>query len=146
MPKSKETIVCAEYDTLVAGIEEARQRVKDAGAAAVGALFKVFFAEYPDVKAVGWTQYTPHFNDGDACVFGVGELCLSTKDVDFSEVTDMYDEEESGFQDSYSVKGPLKNALGRLSLDPDILEAAFGDHALVIATPAGFHVSEYSHD
>lgn len=27
----------------------------------------------PHVKAVKWAQYTPYFNDGDACVFGIGE-------------------------------------------------------------------------
>lgn len=35
--------------------------------------FRNFFAKYPMVEKVSWTQYTPYFNDGDACVFGVNE-------------------------------------------------------------------------
>lgn len=29
------------------------------------------------VLGVGWTQYTPYFNDGDPCVFGVGDLSIA---------------------------------------------------------------------
>lgn len=146
----KETIECAEYDSLVTGIEEAKKRVQEAGKTAVAALFKAFFAEYPEVKAVGWTQYTPYFNDGDPCVFSVGEPYLSTKDADFSEVASLYDDDDGGhgFEEGYALKGKLKTACSRIeaSMTSEIFEAAFGDHALVIATPAGFHVSEYSHE
>jgi hypothetical protein len=27
------------------------------------------FQKYPDLVKVGWTQYAPHFNDGDPCEF-----------------------------------------------------------------------------
>jgi hypothetical protein len=148
MGNKKETIECAEYDSLVNGIEAAKAKVAEAGKAAVGALFKSFFAEYPSVKAVGWTQYTPYFNDGEACNFGLRELYLSTKEADFSEVASLYDEEEYGFKDSCSLKGSLGKALRRLeaSMNSEVFEAAFGDHVLVVATPEGFHVGEYSHD
>lgn len=33
-----------------------------------------FFNTYPDVAAIRWRQYTPHFNDGDTCEFSVHEL------------------------------------------------------------------------
>jgi len=33
---------------------------------------KEFFNETP-VQAVIWTQYTPYFNDGEECVFGVND-------------------------------------------------------------------------
>lgn len=151
MAKKSETIKCDEYDRLVVGIEAAKEQVKVAGKTAVASLFKAFFEEYPQVKAVGWKQYTPHFNDGDPCTFSVHEPYLTTKDGDFSEVSSFYeDDDESGygFKDEYSLKGPLKTALGRIgaSMDSDIFESAFGDHVLVIATPAGFHVNEYNHD
>lgn len=32
---------------------------------------KVIFDQYPDLESFSWTQYTPHFNDGDECVFAV---------------------------------------------------------------------------
>ena len=30
-----------------------------------------FFKNYPEVLVICWTQYTPYFNDGDTCEFGV---------------------------------------------------------------------------
>jgi hypothetical protein len=35
------------------------------------AMFTELFAEAPTLKSFGWTQYTPYFNDGDTCEFGV---------------------------------------------------------------------------
>jgi hypothetical protein len=35
------------------------------------AMFTELFAEAPNLKSFGWTQYTPYFNDGDSCEFGV---------------------------------------------------------------------------
>ena len=29
--------------------------------------------EFPEVEAVRWTQYSPYFNDGDVCEFGVND-------------------------------------------------------------------------
>ena len=34
---------------------------------------KQFFDINPGIKAVIWAQYTPYFNDGDPCEFGVNE-------------------------------------------------------------------------
>lgn len=43
------------------------------------------------IKSVGWTQYTPYFNDGDECVFSahnddVGSFILNGEQVDDSGV------------------------------------------------------------
>lgn len=32
--------------------------------------------EHPEVESIRWEQYTPYFNDGDACEFGFGELSV----------------------------------------------------------------------
>ncbi len=34
-------------------------------------MFKTIFEQAPKLKSFGWTQYTPYFNDGDTCEFGV---------------------------------------------------------------------------
>ena len=39
--------------------------------------FKEFFKKVPEVKVIKWAQYTPYFNDGDACIFGVNEPTYS---------------------------------------------------------------------
>jgi len=36
--------------------------------------FQEFFTANPEFKSVFWTQYTPHFNDGDECFFSVNEV------------------------------------------------------------------------
>jgi hypothetical protein len=141
---------CDEYDTLVIGMEEARRRVAEAGKRAVGALFKKLFVDYPTVQAIGWTQYTPHFNDGDPCVFSMGEFYVSSKEgMDWSQVSRLYDAEEShGFSGSCGATGANKAAakwIERVALD-DIFETAFGDGVMVIATRDGFHINEYDHD
>ena len=33
-----------------------------------------FMNSHSNIKAIGWTQYTPYFNDGDECIFRVGDL------------------------------------------------------------------------
>ena len=33
-----------------------------------------FFKDFPEILSVYWTQYAPHFNDGDACEFSVGDV------------------------------------------------------------------------
>lgn len=48
----------------------------------------------PNVIEFGWTQYTPHFNDGDVCEFSVGEPWIRT--VDDEDVDDIYDLEVRG--------------------------------------------------
>lgn len=48
-----------EYDDLV----------KAKGEKIVRAAIKEFFEIHPEIVALRWKQYTPYFNDGDACVF-----------------------------------------------------------------------------
>jgi hypothetical protein len=48
--------------------------------------FKTFFADWfaahPEFVAVRCTQYTPYFNDGAACVFGVDDAYVQLSDDD----------------------------------------------------------------
>lgn len=148
------TIEIPGYSELVAMMEAAKQRVKDEGAKACSALFKTFFSKNPEVTAVGWQQYTPYFNDGDACEFSVREFHVCTRTgLDFESIGGLSDEDDEGpiFRDRDGLGddvGALKASIGWLAraADDDIFEASFGDHAMVIATPAGFHVNSYSHD
>ena len=55
--------------------------------------FDALFIEYPEIGKIEWTQYTPYFNDGDPCVFGVGELAFTLEN----------DKNESGFIGEGSV-------------------------------------------
>lgn len=64
---------------------QAQEGIKDA--------FKQFFIAFPQVKTIVWSQYTPYFNDGDECVFSVGEQIFSPAPHD-TDASRPYDFEE----------------------------------------------------
>lgn len=143
-----------EYDALLTHVENAKKEVQAKARTAVGALFKAFFAANEGITAIRWTQYTPYFNDGEPCEFSTNEPYACTKKgAKFSQIDDDEDvheeEDDDLFQDAYDLRdGPTKEALRSIgrAFDNDIFLAAFGDHAQIIATREGFHVTEYSHD
>jgi hypothetical protein len=107
-------------------------------------IFKELFVAYPNVKAIGWTQYTPYFNDGEPCVFSVNDLyvCDETCNIDSYDIYS-WNEIWRGGDDKYpliaEVAGILQNA-------EDILLMMFGDHVKIIATSEGLTVEEYDHE
>ena len=62
--------------------------------------FRDFFETYDNVvENIFWTQYTPYFNDGDACEFSVHDVYLSLKDEndeddDYDEGSTLYSQED----------------------------------------------------
>lgn len=66
-----------KFTKLVEISVEAKRRVKEEAMKAMNAPFQAFFSSHPDVKAIEWTQYTPGFNDGDPCQFGVRDLVFT---------------------------------------------------------------------
>lgn len=129
------------------------------------------FKENPSLLAIEWTQFTPYFNDGDACIFGVQEVGFYIKGPNFDEkdlkklsYNHYQDEDNLGddldksviIVDGYSVKreenieGDLAQTLHNfyeiLYGMSDVLETTFGDHVHVIVKPKGVDVEEYDHD
>lgn len=119
------------------------------------------------IVSFGWQQYTPYFNDGDACVFGISEPWFRT--VDDDEDVDRYALEIDGHaslgarfwdgkasryvnvdRDAETVACrerclDLAHAIGSSAFN-DVLLAAFGDHAEVELTRDGITVDTYSHE
>lgn len=121
---------------LSASIQKARDQVRKAGGEAFYEEFKPLFEKYPEVETVSWTQYTPYFNDGDTCEFGVHEINVNG-------------------EDSWSLeyhKNPLHIAAKEFekihrSVDSDLFLAAFGDHVEIIISRDGkVAVDEYDHE
>jgi hypothetical protein len=130
----------------------------------------------PTMKAFGWTQYTPYFNDGDPCVFSVGTswfLTVEDPDLDDVEDTDTYEvdygehptlgkrdyEYHGSWPDRQRVDlgytGPDEARYDRVralsaaingGAFEDVLLEAFGDHASVRVTAQGITVDTYEHD
>ena len=107
------------------------------GETAIKDLLKGWFSEHPDTYGVKWAQYTPYFNDGDPCEFGVrGVYAFSSKEEFDAE--DMLEEGE-GIYGEGTLESILESA-------DDVLRAAFGDHAVVSATREAVTVEEYDHE
>lgn len=131
------------------------------------------FEEFPELKAFAWDQYTPYFNDGEACEFRVY--------ADYMDITDLNDNvfeqinaplNPDGTLRSYYMEkyGTLEKIVeewntGELdtpvwayyaqhracsivtALDEDVLLALFGDHAQVVVSRDGIEVEDRSdHD
>ena len=120
------------------------------GKQAIADAFKSFFDKFPNVEAVRWTQYTPHFNDGDECVFDRHSFDLKgefTEELISAEHTD-----DDGFYDCWDVNkktelGKAARALNESFDDTnDVFKVAFGDGVRVTATRKGFTVEDYDHD
>lgn len=49
--------------------------------------FKPFLDKHPVVGGFAWVQYTPYFNDGEPCEFGVHDLsALTQEDIDNNDI------------------------------------------------------------
>ncbi|WP_212841123.1 hypothetical protein [Catellatospora sp. IY07-71] len=123
------------------------------------------------VVEFGWKQYTPYFNDGEACVFDAwGFWVRTTADDADAGVEDLgvgeYDEPhptlggpwldrgqypytehpyEGDDPERYGRARALADAVGSGAFD-DVLLEAFGDHATVRVRRTGITVEFYDHD
>lgn len=111
------------------------------------------FAKYPELEYFTWVQYTPHFNDGDPCVFR-GPFSFETVKVAGKEALREWEIHE-GFTNwrGEIIEGSNEDLLhisndieSILDLPDDVWLTLFGDHAEVKATRDGFTVEEFSHD
>lgn len=151
-----------------------KKEMQENGETALKEVFSEFFEKHPEVMAIVWTQFTPYFNDGDACTFSVHEPSFKI-DLDHIEKLDekvkknlfRHDDEDEYRNDPYNVyESCYYSAIYSLKQKTDdqnsfiqdaklveeafgleeIFEGVFGDHVKVIATRKGFEIEEYRHD
>ena len=150
----------------------AREAMKTHGQTALKTAFAEFFDACPEIKAIVWTQYTPYFNDGESCEFGVNDPEFKA----FGQMDEDEDEDDFGYQYGDSCylsnlefkrdgrtwrKPPIPpqtltereaaivkaaREIKSIFSEDDLFETVFGDHVIVRATRAGFEIEEYSHD
>ncbi len=116
------------------------------GRKAVVDAFTEFFKSHPEVEAVRWTQYTPHFNDGDACEFSRNEFYVSGANLPLKK--DASSDYGDDFYSDYDLSVKMVGSLEKTFRDTDdLFIAAFGDGVQVTVTPDGkFEVEDYDHD
>ena len=130
----------------------AQKRMQDEGKVALEEALAEVFTAHPKLHAIRWTQYTPYFNDGEACVFGVNSPYIK-----FDGLAEDAGDYEDGFEycgtyrDDERPKGFVsagKDVLAVFNSIPDeLMLGVFEDHVQVTATREGtFIVEEHSHD
>jgi len=136
-----------------AALDDAITDVKKQGIKAGVEYFAPLFEKYPELKSFSWEQYTPYFDDGDTCTFGV-------HDVSQINGVDEYGEDDEGTTWDTLVssgwgkdedKGPLYPAYEEAQeylnkLGDEACEALFGDHVRVVVYPDKIETEEVSHD
>lgn len=146
------------YDAIVL---EYKKNIGEFGKDLFSQIAKNIFEKNLNLNSFGWTQYTPYFNDGDVCTFGVNyEWSLYINDNDV--VLDIYDKErwlEQGYsyapdfanygfttmQELVSAVEDVHNVLDLFSEND--LKMIFGDHAQIMVYVDGqISVEHYNHD
>lgn len=155
--------ILEKITTEIAKIEEKKAELLKELSKDFGQIFKTAFENSNGkVTSFGWTQYSPHFNDGDECVFGVNSD-YTYINGEHEDDTDLLD-----WRISYYLEGDKKYA-NLLTENPELdidlykslqefkkvlnavpeefLESLFGNHKKVTVYADGKTESEYyDHD
>jgi len=151
-------------------LKQARKEIAELGAKEGGEAIREAFApafEPPtNLTKIVWTQYTPFFNDGEACEFSAHEpeLYRGGTGDDTEESSDIYGLiDREGRRHNPDYQDYLKRKRAELEakfganavttvidlwskLDDDILLAVFGDHKEITITKDGVTVEEHEHE
>ena len=129
-------------------------------------LTKELFQTFPELKSIGWKQYTPYFNDGDTCTFSANTDCISINGeyvddsnwVSETNITNYgnWNRDKKVYEgrtevpnldyDSELVKGCDEISEFLRNFENDFYITRFGDHAQITVTKDGVDVDEYDHD
>lgn len=95
-----------EHSTLQEQINALNKQMQEISKELMKEAFRDFFEKYQSVvDNVYWTQYTPHFNDGEACEFGVNDVFILLKDDE--EACDYEGSNISDKKDIANLKGTI---------------------------------------
>lgn len=137
---------------------EYEAKMKKEGEKALKDHLNKFLDEHPEIEALRWEQYTPHFNDGDACLFSMNDISVqlasnavgATSD---EKTTDDDDDDDGNFIESYELDkkhSKIAEAVEELHSEleevEDILQEVLGDHSRITVTRDKIDVEEYDHD
>jgi hypothetical protein len=147
--------------TMIENLNKAREayeaQLKGLGKQAKNAVVEFLAPHIPAGCELYWTQYTPYFNDGEACTFSVNEPKLRKIEENNDDSDRGVDVSKWGIE-SYGkqlwaplIEGVTKKALNDLrkaweELPEDLLLKAFGDHTEVtINADCEYTDNEYNH-
>ena len=138
-------------------VEEKRKIYVEEGKKIIREGFREFMEANPTIRAFKWEQYTPYFNDGDACYFSEPSFLIEDIPDDWGDREDgwvsAYDYEYGCREDenvnfSKTLYKNMEDLSGLLCSNEDILEHLFGDHVQVTYSRGSdeVEVEDYNHD
>lgn len=133
------------------------EKAKKIGKPAFVELATPLFECCPELEAIVWTQYTPHFNDGGACTFSINlyDGFYSKKAVEEAgEDFDYDDGDIDGYgNDAHKLTAAQKKVFKSFedfltgTIGEDLAERVFGDGVKVTLWRDGkIDVDDYDHD
>lgn len=129
--------------------EETDAVSKKYGREIIKARLKKYKEILPSIVALRWEQFTPYFNDGDACVFRVHAPSFKLSDRSIDSAVE--DEEE--FLDAWDLKynNLITEDVARKlesveELPAELYLDSFNDHVRVTYDFDSFTVDEYEHE
>jgi hypothetical protein len=135
---------------LAAARDEYKAKIKEAGKAAIEEAAKSVFEAHAEINRIEWTQYTPYFNDGDPCVFRVGDVYFCGNAVDGPRRADEREDLLSvatGYGDKRKVLlAAADDFETTIHHNKDLLESTLDEGKVVITREGGLTVEEYDHD
>jgi len=134
------------YDSARKSLEATKAKMKEAASNFFNEQAKSVFAAHPNLEAIRVAAYTPYFNDGDTCEYGIND--------GYIKFAGWENAGEGGFDYIYSrgeypdgVKEAEKAASELIkSVTEDDFKTLFGDHVQVTITRDGVETEEYKHD
>ena len=75
------------------------------------AAIKMLFKEHPDLESFSWTQYTPHWNDGDEITFEANTEYVYINDSDDSFCAEVLKQKLHNIKNKKKVKAKLEKEL-----------------------------------
>lgn len=130
---NKETLQ-QEFSNFKKQVSELRMKLQKTGEQFLAQNFKILFSKYTKLESISWSQYTPHFNDGDECVFSSKHRYADIVGSELDEDSKEYEDIKKEFEDFMA------------QFDNDLLRDVFGDGVKMIVTREGITVEEYNHD
>lgn len=129
-----------KLDELKAKQVELRQQIRTESEAWLKEEARAMFDRHPEWESFSWQQYTPHFNDGDECVFS------AHIDHDSVKINGVGEWDGDDYKEE-STKAKYKEVAAFLrQIDEPTYKEMFGDHCQVTVRRNGITVEEYSHD
>lgn len=133
-------------------LDNIRQQIREAAKGVFVDSVTGLFTENTDLDSFGWRQWTPHWNDGQPCVFAastdpdtiyINGSNVYDDDFEMIEIEEMSDEENRRAAELADEVSRILIAIGDSNL-----ELMFGDHAEIVVHRDGeIEVKKYEeHD